>query len=232
MTTEARQTDLDDAVMAQVEERLMLAVHEIRQPLSAALALAEAAATVSGEPAVTKVYLDQIVEQVHEASDVVSSVLMLRVAAQASLEPVPVVVGEVVDSVLRSIRIRWKGRLVHEGALDGATTRGDRGQIRRSVCNVVENAVRAAGPRGQVMVTERLDGDWIRIIVEDDGPGFGHIPTGSGLGLAVTRANLRAVGGSLSIGVRSSLGGARVALCLPAQQRRTPAPVDEVLNTG
>ena len=231
MTPEARQTDLDDAVMAQVQKRLMLAVHEIRQPLSAMLALAEAAATVSPEPAMTKAYLDQIVEQVHEASDVVSSVLLLRVAATESLEPSPVVVGEVVDSALRSIRIRWKGRLVHEGSLHGATTCGDRGLIRRSVCNVVENAVRAAGPRGQVTVTERLDGNWIRIVVEDDGPGFGRIPSGSGLGLAVTRANLRAVGGSLSIGVRSNLGGAHVTLCLPAQPG-TAAPVDEVLSTG
>jgi signal transduction histidine kinase len=231
MTIEARHDDLDDEVMAQVEERLLVAVHEIRQPLSAVLALAEAAATVSDEPAVTKVFLDQIVEQVHEASEVASSVLMLPVAAPAALAPSAVPVGEVVDSVLQSVRIRWKGRLVHQGALDGVTTRGHRGQIRRSVGNVVENAVRAAGPRGQVMVTERLDGDWIRIIVEDDGPGFGRIQSGSGLGLAVTRANLRAIGGSLSIGVRSSLGGARVAICLPAQPG-TPAHETEVVNTG
>jgi signal transduction histidine kinase len=231
MTTEARPSDLDDEVMDQVEKRLLLAVHEIRQPLSAVLALAEAAATVSDEPAVTKVFLEQIVEQVHEASEVANSVLTLPAAAPAPLAPSAVPVSEVVDSVLRSIRIRWKGRLVHEGALDGVTTRGHCGQIRRSVGNVVTNAVRAAGPHGQIRVTERLDGDWIRIIVEDDGPGFGRIPSGSGLGLAVTRANLRAVGGSLSIGVRSSLGGALVVLCLPAQ-RGTAAPVDEVLTTG
>jgi signal transduction histidine kinase len=210
-----RENDLDDEVLARVEERLLVAVHEIRQPLAAVLALAEAAATVPGGPEVTQLYLDQIVEQVQEASHAASNVLLVT-GRSASSETPPVIVGEVVDSVLRSVRLTWKGRLVCRGTLHGATTSGSRALIRRCVLNVVENAVRAAGRYGHVEVTKILDGDWIRIVVEDDGPGFGRVPSGTGLGLAVTRMNLRTVGGSLAIGVTSSLGGARVALCLPA----------------
>jgi signal transduction histidine kinase len=216
MATEVQQeNDLDDEVLARVEERLLVAVHEIRQPLAAVHALVEAAAAVPGVPEGTRRYLDQIVEQVQEASHAVSNVLLVT-ARSAPQDTPSVVVGEIVDSVLRSVRLTWKGRLVCQGSLDGATTSGSRALIRRCVLNVVENAVRAAGRYGHVEVTKILDGDWIRIVVEDDGPGFGRVPSGTGLGLAVTRMNLRTVGGSLAIGVTSSLGGARVALCLPA----------------
>ena len=215
-----RESDLDDEVLARVEEQLLVAVHEIRQPLAAVLALAEAAATVPGGHEATRVYLDQIVEQIQEASHAASNVLLVT-ARSAPPDTPPVLVGEVVESVLRSVRLTWKGRLVSRGSLNGATTSGSRALIRRCVLNVVENAVRAAGRHGHVEVTEILDGDWIRIVVEDDGPGFGRVPSGTGLGLAVTRMNLRTVGGSLAIGVTSSLGGARVALCLPADVSST-----------
>jgi signal transduction histidine kinase len=88
--------------------------------------------------------------------------------------------------------------------------------LRRCLVNVVDNAVRAAGPAGKVVLTVRRGPEAVRIDVEDDGPGFGHVPSVSGLGLAVTRQALEAVGGSLSVGLPSGIGGARVALVLPA----------------
>lgn len=97
--------------------------------------------------------------------------------------------------------------------------------------NVVENAARAAGPRGQVVVTVRHDGNWVRVIVEDDGVGFGRIPAGTGLGLAVTRTNLRAVRGRLSIGMTWRLGGGCVAICLPLQAD-APNSDDEAAGVG
>ena len=51
--------------------------------------------------------------------------------------------------------------------------------------------------------------------VEDDGPGFGGGPGGMGIGLAVTRRELLDIGGSLSPGLTSGLGGARIAISLP-----------------
>ena len=60
---------------------------------------------------------------------------------------------------------------------------------------------RAAGPAGTVTVTVHRGTEVVRVLVEDDGPGFGHVPSGSGLGLPVTRRELEAMGGSLAAGV-------------------------------
>ena len=81
--------------------------------------------------------------------------------------------------------------------------------------NVVDNAVRAAGPQGRVIVTVRPGPSSVRILVEDDGPGFGQVGGGTGLGLAITRHALEQLGGGLSILVPSGGGGGCVALSLP-----------------
>ena len=65
------------------------------------------------------------------------------------------------------------------------------------------------------MVTVEPGVDSVRIVVDDDGPGFGRVPRGTGIGLTETRRELRELGGALSPGLRSGLGGARVALSLP-----------------
>ncbi len=72
-------------------------------------------------------------------------------------------------------------------------------QLWRVLVNLVDNAVRAAGPGGRVTVRIEQDLDTI-VEVIDDGPGFGAGPAGAGgLGLAVVRQLLAAVGGRLEV---------------------------------
>jgi signal transduction histidine kinase len=92
---------------------------------------------------------------------------------------------------------------------------GGRDELRRALMNVVDNAVRAAGPRGRVLVTVRPGPASVRILVEDDGPGFGKVDGGTGLGLVITRQALEALGGGLSILLPSREAGGCVALSLP-----------------
>ncbi|MBX9756213.1 MAG: HAMP domain-containing protein [Pseudomonadaceae bacterium] len=93
--------------------------------------------------------------------------------------------------------------------------------------NLLENAYRLCLSR--VQVCAEVDGDWLRIAVEDDGPG---IPTarralvlqrgirsdsrhpGQGIGLAVVQDILEGYQGELQID-DSALGGARFSLRLP-----------------
>jgi two-component system sensor histidine kinase PhoQ len=93
--------------------------------------------------------------------------------------------------------------------------------------NLLENAYRLCLSR--VQVSAEVDGDWLRIEVEDDGPG---IPAarrelvlqrgirsdsrhpGQGIGLAVVQDILEGYQGELQIG-DSTLGGARFSLRLP-----------------
>jgi signal transduction histidine kinase len=72
-------------------------------------------------------------------------------------------------------------------------------QLWRVLVNLVDNAVRAAGPGGRVTIRIEQERDTI-IEVTDNGPGFGGSAVGAaGLGLSVVRQLLEAVGGRLEI---------------------------------
>ena len=108
---------------------------------------------------------------------------------------------------------------------------GDRGLLRRLVCNLVDNAVRHAGSRVWVSLAS---GDGLALLtVEDDGAGvppelresvfdrFTRLEDarnrdagGAGLGLAVVREVARAHGGEARV-VESTLGGARFEVRIP-----------------
>ena len=81
--------------------------------------------------------------------------------------------------------------------------------LRRVLRNLVDNAVRAAGPGGQVLI--RVDQTHETALeIADTGPGFGRGPSGAaGLGLAVVRELLHAAGGRLDVATDPA-GGARV----------------------
>jgi two-component system nitrate/nitrite response regulator NarL len=85
----------------------------------------------------------------------------------------------------------------------------------RVLTNVVDNAARAAAPRGRVEISLR-DHEGPAIDVADDGPGFGQGTPGTGsLGLSVVTSLLDACGGSLAVRARQS-GGTLVHIRLPA----------------
>lgn len=79
----------------------------------------------------------------------------------------------------------------------------------RVLANLVDNAVRAAGPGGQVTIRIEQEPDTI-VEVADTGPGFGLGQSGAaGLGLTVARQLLDAAGGRLDV-ENDSGGGARI----------------------
>jgi signal transduction histidine kinase len=208
-----------DAVEEQVDDRveqtLKVVMHEIRQPLAALFALAEAARSQPGLPAEARNLLTQIIEQAQEVAAASWSVLEPQVVA-GGRRPGEVDAGEVVESVLDGFALTWTGSLTRSGDRDGLVVEGSRAALRRCLVNVLDNAVRAAGPSGRVAVTTRRTGPMVRILVEDDGPGFGHVAGRTGLGLRVTRQVLEAMGGELAVGPPSRAGGGSVALLLRA----------------
>jgi len=88
---------------------------------------------------------------------------------------------------------------------------------------IVENAVRhgiAARPdAGRITVRASRDGDTLRVVVADDGPGLGGSPSaaGHGVGIAATRARLSLLyGDAQSLDVRDADGGGcEVTITLP-----------------
>lgn len=105
----------------------------------------------------------------------------------------------------------------------------DPAKLWRIVSNLLDNAVRAAGPLGTVEIAVEDAGEWfVTIDVSDDGPGFQQGPAGvAQLGLSVVNRLLAECGGRLRIDdVRPH--GTRMRVLLPtggpAGPRTGPLP--------
>lgn len=194
------------------------ALHEIRQPLSALFALAECVRLTPGLPEVAQQYLARLVEQAGEISGAAASALDRSGAGSADV----VRMDEVLESVLESFALTWPGRLVRCGSDGSDSVPGRRAVVRRCLVNLIDNATRAAGPEGNVVVTVERGAGRLHVQVEDDGPGFGRIPRGAGLGIELTRRALTPLGGNLALGVSGGLLGACVVLSLPVVSAPPP----------
>ena len=113
--------------------------------------------------------------------------------------------------------------------------RADATLLEQAVFNLIDNAARHSPPGAQVQVSARLAGEEIAIAVEDRGPGvapqarerifdkfFTTSPSGVGLGLAICRGVVTALGGSIALEAPEvPNGGARFVIRLkvePAMQ--------------
>lgn len=101
--------------------------------------------------------------------------------------------------------------------------------LERVLSNLYVNAIDAFSARSRGAIVTKMTADEMRvfIVVEDDGPGMPEDvrasafdplmttkPTGTGLGLALCRAIVRAHGGEIEAGI-SRLGGARFSMWIP-----------------
>jgi len=202
--------DLDRALA----EILKIASHEIRQPVAAVLALAEAARVVPDASDRVRWYLDRIIDEAFTLADVARSVLV----PNGDMTPVgeePIDVVGLVDDVLATFELTWTGSLLRSGDPTGYVT-GDPVLLRRAVVNLVDNATRASGGAGRVVVDVRRVGERLALSVEDDGPGFGYVESQSHIGLAVARRAFAEAGGTMTVAMSRELGGAAVRFSVPA----------------
>ena len=88
----------------------------------------------------------------------------------------------------------------------------------RALACLLDNAIRAAGPDGHVVIdVTQCDGDVV-VRIADDGPGPGLIASRTGLGLTTTRAVVAACHGEFRLGPGSG-GGAVAEIRLPNATR-------------
>lgn len=169
-------------------------------------------------------WLDVIERQARSCSDIVAN--LLRVSRSPTLRAEPI---ELDDEVRRSIdmlrpHMNEQGvRRVHWQGCPGEWVLGDAGAIEHVLFNLLNNAAQAGG-RDIVMHGE-VWGDFLDLVVEDDGPGIDAsmrdrlfepfvsgkaAGVGNGLGLYMSKVLMNALDGEIE--VAESRNGARFVL--------------------
>ncbi len=189
-------------------EQFVAVCHDLRQYISAGLLLSH----MPGDDVLDeneRRRLEMIHEQFRGASDLVATAV-----GDTNPQLWKIDLAHLVSTCVDLVR------LVHDVSVETdlperAETCGDAVLLKRAVSNLLENACRAVEPDGKVMVRVSDHGNEIWIEVADNGLGFGLIASGTGHGLPIVNAALRASAGRLQIS--SGPGpGTTVLLALPS----------------
>ena len=173
---------------------------------------------------------DNILRQVEELRDIATDFSIYSRIPKAEL--VDDELGSTVDDLLQGYREtpRTLGvEIVASVEPRPLYLRCDRKLLGRALRNLLENALRANGGRGQIELMVRGDAEGVTIRVADQGPGvdsshverifepyFSTHESGTGLGLAITRRIVEEHGGHIEARNRTA-GGLEVIMFLPTK---------------
>jgi len=258
--------DVTDRFQAAEAERVNLAKnafisrmnHELRTPLNAILGFGQLLA--GGELEETQhANVERIVSAGRHLLGLINQILDIsRIeAGQLGLSPEPVRVADVIDDVIDLVGPLAEDRRIvitrELGAQDG-WAKSDMQRLKQVLLNLLSNAIKYNHAGGHVVVSTSLAADRVRITVSDDGPGIapGMIDKlfapferlgaeltpieGTGLGLALSRGMVEAMGGTITVQSSPGAGAAFIvdldsapsAAPPVAQVRELPAPVGHV----
>lgn len=206
------------------------AAHELRSPLAAIAATAQAARARASED--SRAAFESIARSALDASAVVTDLLTLaRDPSGRALNCEPVDLAAIVVGSSRETQPLAQARGVHlESSPSSAIVDGDERRLRELARNLLENAIRHA--RTEVTVASRSSGRLCELIVDDDGPGIPpqererifqrfyrgtNDGAGTGLGLAIVRWIVSAHHGTVAV-TDSPSGGARFITAIPAHK--------------
>jgi signal transduction histidine kinase len=215
--------------------------HELRTPLTSIRAFSE---MLFDDPRIElaerKRFLGIIVGETGRLTRLINQILDLAKieSGRAEWSTVEVDLAEIARECADSMSqvYRHKGvALTLEVPASGAVVLGDRDRLTQVVINLLSNAQKfVAAGSGQVRVQVRRDGELVRVVVADNGPGVpeeeretifekfrqgGSVltdkPHGTGLGLPISRQIVEYFGGSLWVEADPG-GGAAFVFTLPA----------------
>lgn len=185
------------------------AAHELRTPLAKIASVAQAASLEQTNPALTT-----ITQTALDASALVGELLtLLRNEELTVRSSEPVDLGTILLATARDYVSNAAARKIElEVRAQSAIVNGESMRLRQLAANLIDNAIRHA--RTRVRAWTENDGEFARLLVEDDGEG---IPVelrervferffkvreeagGSGLGLAICRWVAHAHGGEIQV---------------------------------
>ena len=194
------------------------AAHELRTPITGVQAAAETLLHHGNElDAESRQRLEMLlIGEARRAGRLVSDLLAAaRLEAGLDIDRVPVSLAGIAESEIERARLLQPTSSITLSGPD-ITIPADAAKVAAIVRNLVDNALRAAGPRGTIAVALATEGDQAVLYVADSGPGVAAADReriferlirldhsrstdtgGSGLGLAIARGYARAHGGDL-----------------------------------
>jgi signal transduction histidine kinase len=210
--------------------------HEVRNPLTSIKLLVGAALSGRCPQGLSHADLQVIHDEVGRLERKVQSLLDFARPLEIGSEPrdIAEVVRQVIDLVHERLT-RQSVRLTLDLPPEPVAAELDADQFKGVLVNLVFNALDTMPGGGDLVVRlARETGGALRLTVEDTGPGidarvadrlftpfFSTKPTGTGLGLSVSRRIVHAHGGTLTAANRAA-GGACFTITLP--KRTTNAP--------
>ncbi|MBM5815421.1 MAG: HAMP domain-containing histidine kinase [Cyanobacteria bacterium K_Offshore_surface_m2_239] len=231
-----------EAQLNQQERWVSDVAHELKTPLTALMLVGDSlAATVSDHNAVL---VERLLKELRRMQDLVADLLELsrleNVLPGKGIPQESILLHTLINDVwlgikpmadMKEISIKITSDEINQDML---VVHGDQRRLHRALLNLFDNAVRYSPHAGEISVALHASNDWIRIEVQDQGPGlseqdlqhmferfyrgdasrFRHHRGASGLGLAIVQQIILTHGGWI-LGENAPSGGARFELRLP-----------------
>jgi signal transduction histidine kinase len=230
----SQQETLAQSRLAFLGEIAANVAHEVRTPLSVLKTTAQLLAR-DGMPADEQRQLaTTAAAEVDRLNTVVTNLVDLARPRPVRYADEPV--GAIVDravSFFRPLAAKHGVEVTRAGLDAGLVVHGSADQLHQVLLNLLQNALQAMGRPGAITVTSHAEDGWVRLAVDDTGPGFApdvlprvfapFVTTrtdGTGLGLAIVKRMVEEHGGTVGAENRAE-GGARVWARLPL--RKEPA---------
>jgi two-component system sensor histidine kinase SenX3 len=201
--------------------------HEVRTPIGAIVALADALAD-EDDMAVMKRLAGRIAHEADRAGNLIDDLLDLSRIETGELQREEVLVRHLVTGALDRAMASMAARVDDvsvAGELPTTTISVDHAQVESALVNLIENALKYSDPGSPVEVSAHDAGDYVELIVTDHGIGIppsdrdriferfyrvdrarSRATGGTGLGLAIVRNVARNHGGDVQVDSREGEG--------------------------
>lgn len=231
------------AVLGQMSASI---THELNQPLAALRTLSGNAIVFleRGQQGEAASNLKMIAQLTDHMGKLTSQLKKFARKSSTDLQPVHVaaVLADALFLLGQSTRIREVN--IEQDLSPDLQALGDANRLEQVLLNLLTNALDAVAGEVQphIVVTGRLEGDWVRLEVHDNGGGIPEAVKlrlfepffstkepglGLGLGLAISSDIVRQFGGSLSADASALLGGAVFTVLIRAPIRTSTEPEKE-----
>ncbi|MEV4264086.1 HAMP domain-containing sensor histidine kinase [Kribbella sp. NPDC049584] len=191
-------------------EQLSRFCHDLRQYVAAGLALSEPTADrIEDDTGLDRLSL------IHQQFAAIAE--LLDVEEETAQRIGGVNLTQLAGECAEVVRVTYRAPVIFERAAR-IVVAGDKTLLRRAIGNLLDNACRAAGSSGHVLIRVGSTEDDAYVEVSDDGPGFGGVTSCTGHGLAVVAAAARACDGRLEIN-SAPASGTTVRLCFATGYR-------------